>query len=105
MASKARFLPTRTRRLGTRVAVSTAIALGAAYAVPARAVTIGVGQTVDLVANTIYPPAPPLVLDGGRLRVGNPSTGQALTIAATDAVLGRGIIDHWYSQIGTTSIE
>lgn len=71
--------------------------------------TIGLGTTVNLRTNVTFPSITPtvqyqtLVMDGGTLRIGDDATGQALTINATAAVLGRGYVDHWYAQgVGTT---
>lgn len=83
----------------------------------ARGEIIGVGQTLNVTTNSSFPTvlAPgevcspvcygPLVMDGGRLRIGDGATGRALWISATDANLAHGTIDHWYSQFSGTTFD
>lgn len=73
--------------------------------------TISAGQTVYLTRNADFPSITNdriyqrLQMEGGTLRIGDVSAGNALTISATDAILGRGWVYHWYAQKQGTTFD
>ena len=71
-------------------------AVFALFATPAIAVTVGVGQTVDITGSGTLS----LTMDGGILRLSSPSGMPGLSLATTNAVLARGMI---YNASGATS--
>lgn len=87
---------------GFGLALSCAVAFGVSSPDHASALTLSVGQVVDDSAGGVYSS---LEMDGGELRIGIPSTGGPLTLSVTDAILARGMINHWYAQSGVTSIH
>jgi hypothetical protein len=92
------------RRFFSRSALAASCLAAAAIGLadPASALTVGVGQTVDV---TTSGGLAPLSMEGGELRIGQPSTGAGLAVTTTDAVLAGGVIDHWYAQSGVTTME
>lgn len=94
----------------------------AAWSTPAWSEIVDVGETLDVTTNSSFPADisggnpciplcyGPLKMDGGTLRIGDPSTGRALSVAATGTtavptILARGLISHWYAQSPGTSFR
>ena len=70
----------------------------------AGAVTIGVGQIVELTTSTNFPAGDPLDMDGGRLRFFDPGIAVPIQISATNAILRRGIVENTYAQGFASSV-
>lgn len=85
------------------VIAGCAAAVGIAAADSASALTVSVGQTVNVTTSGLI--AAPFEMDGGELRIGNGATGAALANSSTDAILGRGYINHWYAQSGSPTFD
>lgn len=100
MKSKTTPIPGSTARLG--LVVGFTAALGILAPEYASALTVSEGQIVD---RSTSGSLGILEMDGGELRIAQPGTGAPLSVSANDAVLARGMINHWYSQSGVTSLE
>lgn len=110
-----------TTPLPPRSAAARHAAIGAALGLllgiwntTAQGEIVGVGETLNVTGQASFPTPlgvcmpvcyGPLMMDGGTLRIGDPSTGRALSISATDAILARGSINHWYSQSPGTTFD
>jgi hypothetical protein len=93
----------RTNQSSRRAVASFLCLSTAALAAPVMALTLGVGETQFITADTNL--GGPLVMEGGTLRIGDGATGRALTLQTSNASLASGYINHHYAQLGGTHID
>ncbi|CAG0928499.1 MAG: hypothetical protein POELPBGB_04064 [Bacteroidia bacterium] len=106
----------RHRRVGAALGAALGLLLGM-WNTAARGEIVNVGETLNVTGHSSFPTVlgpgevcspicyGSLMMDGGTLRIGDPATGRALSISATDAILARGIISHWYAQTPGTTFD
>ncbi len=63
---------------------------------------VNIGTTLNVTSSG---PLGDLTMNGGRVRIEDPATGQALTVSVTNADLSFGEIYHSYSQFGGTTLN
>lgn len=68
----------------------------------ATAVVVNIGTTLNVTSSG---PLGDLTMNGGRVRIEDPATGQALTVSVTNADLSFGEIYQSYSQVGGTTLN